>query len=393
MIRTLCCFAIAFASLTPVLAENEVRLNELTVRQWVQQDADGSVQGQIVLPAEGGTVKAVENAVVVMVDNEGKVLRAQAKTNAQGNFTFKNVQPGVYALSARADFVFACCAMHVVDAKTQSAQALPKLAEIAAANIDYTAVNRAIIRYLPPNVNSDVAFNTESLETITEARTENLETFRVAQTAGGLEGKLYRAGVNKGHLGECMMTNVFIMKDGQEITRTVTDGAGQFRIDNLEPGAYSLMAVGPDGLGMVGFELVDESKVQTAKVESANGERLIAQYGDCCCCQQVALQVAPCPQVNACVEECIISEEVIIEEPCCEVPLAEAPVDTYVDPGFGYAPGYGGGGYYGGGGGGGYAGGGLGGIAGLAGLGVAIAAVASDDDGVVVALPPSPIVP
>lgn len=401
MIRSLCCFAMALACFAPSLRADEVRLNELTVRQWVQQNADGSVRGQIIVPADGGSVKAVEDAVVVMVSKEGNVVRADSKTNAKGEFVFKSVEPGVYALSARADFVFTCCAMHVVAADSDDGASFPTVAQISAANIDYTAVNRAIIRYLPPNVKTDIPFNTSELKTISQRAEDSLETFRVAQSDGGMKGQLYRAGVDNGRLGHCLMTNVFIMKDGVEVARTVTDGGGSFRVETLSPGTYSLMAIGPDGLGLVGFELVDETQIQTAKVESADGERLVARFGDCCCCPQVTLQVAPCPQVNACMEEVIATEEIISDEIISEVPLAEVPMDAgYVDPGFGYAPGYGGG-YAGGGyGGGGYGGGGgaggfggLGGVAGLAGIGAVIAAAVSDDDQVVAPLPASPIVP
>ncbi|TWU04853.1 carboxypeptidase-like regulatory domain-containing protein [Stieleria varia] len=404
MIRTLCCFGFALAMLVPAQAADDVRLNQLTVRQWVQRDDSGTVRGKIIVPAEGGVAKAVANAQVVMVGRDGQVIRSVAKTDDQGQFEFKNVEAGVYALTARADFVFACCAMHVLPSDAPNSLSLPNEAQIAAANVDYTSVNSAIIRYLPPNVKTNVVFDTADMAALaTVEPSDDADTFRIAQTDGGLTGRLYRAGVAQGRLDGCALTNVFIIKDGVEIFRAVTSPSGEFRIDGLDAGNYSLMAVGPDGLGLVGFELVDESEIETVKVQTASGERLVAKFGKHCCCNAIAVQVAPCPQITSCVQEVIISEEIISESVVgetimSEVPLADVPVG---DPGAGYAPGYGGysgygggGGGYGGGGGGGFGGGGgLPALAGLAGIGAVIAATTSDDDGVIVATPPSPIVP
>ena len=93
-------------------------------------------------------MEAVKDVTVAIMSRDKEVLRGT--TNRDGEFTIEGVQPGVYALTARGDNVFACCAMQVID--TDMDGTFPHVAEVAIANVDYTVVNTAVIRYLPPNV-------------------------------------------------------------------------------------------------------------------------------------------------------------------------------------------------------------------------------------------------
>ena len=432
-------------ALTVCTVQAETRVNTLTVNQWVQPTADGVLQGRIVVPGPNGTSKAVENADVAIVAQNGKVLQSSSKTNTNGQFTIKGVEPGVYALSARADFVFAACAMHVLDSDLVGEQEFPQQAEISAANVDFTTVKTAVIRYLPPKAKSSRA-------TIKDVQLDALanqvcgeQSFRVAQTSGGLRGRLHSAGADGATLSGAQRTNVFIIKDGIEVARTITDEKGRFDIAKIGAGNYSLMAVGPDGLGMIGFELVDEDALDTKSAAvTADGKQFVGLLGGGCCCQELAMQVAPMPETI--VQDVVVAEQPVascgcgqpVDQCSCGVPVdpcgcdgtvvdggaivdggmivdggivdGGAVVDGFGTPvaGGGFAPGYGGGfgggGFSGGGGGfsgggGGFIGGGgaggLGGLAALAGIGGVIAATTSDDSDDVVVVPPavSPVVP
>jgi uncharacterized membrane protein YgcG len=189
----------------------------------------------------------------------------------------------------------------------------------------------------------------------------------------------------------------------------VSNRDGSFEFAGVEAGEYSILAIGLSGLGMAGFELVDEAtaNAETAMV-NAKGETFVGfghrQNNCCCCCTQFAMQVAPLPMaIEACNEvvigESIVVEETIIDEGMIVEDGLGAPVDAFGNPvdsfgnpvgGGGFA---GGGGCAGGGGGGGF-GGGLGGIASLAGLGIVAAALDDDDDNnVFPPQPASPVVP
>tara|TARA_R110002049_G_scaffold2750_2_gene21787 strand:+ start:671677 stop:672972 length:1296 start_codon:yes stop_codon:yes gene_type:complete len=409
-------------------ASAEQENNHLIVNQWIHPAADGTLVGRVVIPSGNGSVEAVANASVAMLSRDGEVIRPEAKTNAKGAFLMKGVKPGVYALMARADNVFACCAMHILDDATAAGNEFPSEAEIAAAKVDYTMVNTAMIRYLPPKFrDSNVSINSARIGSLAN-RVCGQDLFRVAQTAGGMKGQLHQAGARGAELDSAQMTNVFVIKDGLEVGRAITDEQGNFEIETLEPGEYSLLAVGPDGLGLVGFELVDPTVAAQAANAFSNGdETLVARLGGCCC-NRFAMQVAPMPEVINVVEDVVISETPV-DSVCggCGEAIGTCGCEAPVDPcacgsslagdgvildefgmpiaGGGYVPGGGGGfsggggGFYGGGGGGGGfigGGGGLGGLAGLAGTIGVIAATTSDDSNptvIPVPTPPSNAVP
>ena len=99
-----------------------------------------------------------------------------------------------------------------------------------------------------------------------------------------------------------------MMQSGAEVARTISDENGNFFIDNLPAGSYSLLAVGPQGMGLVGFELVNEEPA-TAQV-TANGKRLVQSGG--CCCQQFSMQIAPPEVMN----------------------VVQAPMETIIEPSY-----------------------------------------------------------
>ena len=265
MRRLLALFSLLLIGLPTVTAEDSHTVNHLTMNQWVRA-VDSQLAGRVVLPMAGGQSKAVSGATVALMNRSGKVLHG--KTNQRGEFSIDGIEPGVYALTARANNVFACCAMHVIaDSKNSR---FPQSAEISVANVDYTTVNTAVIRYLPPNVkNTNVSLDNVDLSQIAP-RVCGEDLFRVVQFAGGMKGHLHLAGAVGSSLAGAKDTNVFIVDKGIEVARAITDSNGQFLIPKLDPGHYSLLAVGPGGVGLIGFELVDEAEFTTASVGKTN---------------------------------------------------------------------------------------------------------------------------
>ena len=409
-------FAMSIQMVAPA-AEDDASptiLNHLTMNQWVSVTDAGSLTGRVVLPKAGGEAEALADVSVAILARDGKVLRA--KTNQKGEFEIAGVETGVYALTARGDHVFAACAMHVVSTDAVKDLEFPKSAEISMANVDYTVVNTALIRYLPPNVKQqEVEYDSVNLGQLQDQVCgENV--FRVAQDGNGMKGRLHVAGAKVGDLNAADRTNVFLFKDTMEIDRALSDEKGKFEFANIDPGFYSVLAIGPNGIGLIGFELVDPATiVETAATVGKDGTTLVRLFGhhnnnSCGCCQEFAMQVAPMPEICNVVEEVIIEQpcgcgEVVVDQPCgcgevvqtggivedagAGLTDGEVIMDGFGDPfaggfdgGGGFAGGGGfsggGGGFSGGGGGGfggGFGGGGLGGLAGLAGL-----AFLADDD-------------
>jgi hypothetical protein len=213
-----------------------------------------------------------------------------------------------------------------------------------------------------------------------------------------MKGRIHVAGARKDALTDAELTNVFLFKGGMEIDRTLTDRNGAFNFDSIAVGNYSLMAIGPDGIALIGFELVDAAAFAgtAASNVAGDGTQLVGfgrlfggGHQNQCCCEEFAIQVAPCPEVVTCVEEVIcevVISETIVEDGCCggipgEIIEGEVVMDGFGTPlaGGGYGSGGGGGGFGGGGGsGGGF--GGIGALAGLAGIGAIIAATSDNDD-------------
>jgi hypothetical protein len=363
----------------------------LVVTQWVRMEGDKPLEGHLVSPQLNGNGLRMKRACVVIVGEDGVSQRVE--TDTDGKFAFANVTPGIYTLAARSERSLSIVALHVVNSADENAKAYPTTIEMPAATIDVATVKMAITRYLPPDASSlsTVSMKKADLAHLAPKVLSDQE-FRVGHYDGGMRGRIYTAGADGASLPNAMKTNVFIMKDGEEVARAITDDLGRFEIKDLPLGQYSLLTLGASGLGLVGFELVDESKANTALNQSALSDgntTLVAQEG-CGCVEEIEIQCAPIPEVVACVEE-------IIETPCCEdeIVVEEEVISEgeFVNgmgatiPGGGVAGGGYAGGGFGGAGTGGFGGTGVGGIGGGAGLlglaaagGIAAAAIAGNQD-------------
>lgn len=284
--------------------------DQLTVPQWINPATPGVLKGRVILPSTDGTSVAIPNATVVVTSQDGVTNRTLS--DSEGNFELKGVETGVYALSARAPGAFACCAMHVVDGKMDSADKLPQEVEVSAAAIDYTVVKTSIIRYLPP-------IKKQSPYTIAQADLEGISPqvvgdslFRVLQADGGLKGRIRLAGANGDQLADAGVMNIFLVRKGEVIDRVLSKRNGTFQFSDLEPGEYAILAIGEAGLGMAGFELVDESLASSITSSSLNNPQstLVTTYSDpCCCCPtEFSMQIAPLPLAVEAVSEVIVEQ-------------------------------------------------------------------------------------
>ncbi|QDT08353.1 carboxypeptidase-like regulatory domain-containing protein [Stieleria marina] len=335
-LMSLFCLAACLVALPQAGAEDSksVTSADLTINQWVLPAEPGTLTGRIVAASADGSSVAVANANVAIVDKSGKVLRGATLTNAKGEFVIKDAQPGVYALSARSGNFFAACAMHVLsDTQAKDGQ-FASAVEVSAAAIEYKTLQEAIVRYLPTSskpaasaVNPVIAGNQlpELAETVAAP-----EAFRVAQVNGGMLGQIFSAGVEGTSLPNAQTTNVFILKDGAEVARTVTSATGDFQIEKLGLGNYSLMAIGPQGLGVMGFELVNENDLKTSDNVSSDGERYVGLFSRLRarrCARKCSIQVAPvCNSCDTCAVGSVVAVAPVFQ-PVTTI-AAVAPVNT-----------------------------------------------------------------
>lgn len=387
------CLAALVAVVGSVIpASAETTNSQLLVNQWIRQAEDGSIQGKIVLPQADGTSIAVSPSVVALADAKGDA--RTENTNENGEFTFADVEPGVYTILSRGmKDVCAIVALHVMAHDDEKAAGLSSAIEVSAGRVDFSMVNSNLIRYLPPRQFGENVASVSNVDVNAISNTvAGTAVHRVKQTEGGMVGQIYAAGSVGNALSPSREANVFLFQDGIEIERMTTDTNGRFEIASLEPGVYSLMVVGNSGSGLVGFELVGENSRSFA-AKRFEGETLVSavQTG---VASQFVLQLAPsdgivdnfqsmAPAPGNIISDKLIDEQVIGEE--------------VIDEGYGTP--MGGGGFAGGGGGGGFGGGGGGGggFLGLAAMGgavaAAVAASGSDSDRVIIPPPATNAMP
>lgn len=296
MKRFICCFA----ALLVACSAQSASAADVIQNQWVRANQDGMVQGRVVVPRSEG-ISALRDGMVSLVDERGMYVARDIKSDQTGRFALEGVKPGVYTLMINGDDAFACCAMHVVSSNV----AVQDEFVVAAGAIDYEVVRSAAVRYLPAGSkqSSAVSFDPSVNPMATDRAIS--QDFRVRLSEGGLKGRLSRAGFADDMAAP--KANVLIYRDGVEVARTLTDAAGKFFIPNLPTGSYSVLGSGEFGLGVVGFELVDDSA--TAKVQSDDVSRLVQQPGGVA--EEFVMQVAPLPGAGEVIEDRVIDEQIV----------------------------------------------------------------------------------
>ena len=349
-----------------------------TLIQWVRLDNGGRLSGTVSSADVGGSVRPVAAAEVVLAGRPGETFRATADVG--GRFTFNGLEPGVYSLSARGRDVYACYALHLVGRDTPGADELPRQVPIVAARVPLASIESAVVRYLPSRPDP-VAFDLGALQLDRlgdEVRQGSL--LRVRQQGGGLTGQIRLPGLVQGQLRGAVEMNVFVFSEGVERGRAITDAEGNFRVENVTPGVYTLIAVGRGGIAVVGVDVVTETDALPAAAGGPTDRSPLAGVdtsgpglgSD-------ATTLVSRTQANA-------SDGLIVQA----APLPILPETAPSQPVSGAAAAAGGGG----GGGGGFGGGGFGGFGALAGI-AAAAAIAGDsgDDSLFAPEPASPVLP
>lgn len=342
----------------------------LTMNQWVHLAEDGSLNGRVVV-ADTNHASLVDSTRVLVRDQNGTT--QLSRTDSYGRFKFTGLQPGIHSLVVGGENAFASVALHVLPTDDALDYGFPSMAEISAARIGTATVQKVVAAYMPSSLAPfSPSIETDNFEALA-SRVYGTELSRVVQVDGGMKGNIFRAGATGTMLPMASRSRVVLFREGLEVASASTDELGRFEIPGLPVGHYSLLSIGPDGIGSIGFVLVDaQQATDTARTINAagNDETLVMQYGPFCCQNEFSMQVAPMSDV---VE---VFQDEIVEDPCgccgsivTELDFAEtASAEEVLDEAIlGEYAGYSGG--FGGGGGGIGGGGGLGGLGALGGLG------------------------
>ncbi len=351
-------------------------LNDLFSRQWVRSDASGRVSGTLVQLTDTKSVP-IEGLPVALI-KDGKVAYV-ATSDVDGNFTYNDVEPGLYSLVSRTNQSIAAFAVQILDYK--SAEHLPSSIDVRIIRSAGDKIKEIVRSQTVPTsltrVDSSVAAPADPIAS--NRRFASSPVVRL-DAEGKLQGQLARSGMS-GADSNLTGMSVYVLKDGVEVARSEVDVNGHFGISGLSEGVYGFIAAGSNGFVATSFQVLDAKVSQT----SADGKQLVGLFHKSCpklncevvdSCEVVTCEVA---QVCETVVETPIVEicETIVEPACAEVIVEEQAMCAQ-------SCGCGGGmGGFGGGGGGAHGlGGGLGGsgILGIAALAGVAAAIANNDD-------------
>lgn len=249
-----------------VFACNADSADHLTVSQWALIQPDVGFVAHVVIPTLEGNA-AAHRVVVTLRGRDG--VYYEGTSDPAGIVAIPHVSPGVYVLTAHGEGTFACYALHLLDESTAGHQLYPDSVEIPLAPLPFTPHVDETVRPLIPS-----EYGIDSLEILGEnvekvlGHARGNELFRVRRTeSGSLVGRIYQA-TDHGvvlddedlvdRLDPAEGTHVFVFHQDQRIGRDLTSENGHFEFPAMASGIYSMIAVGPDGVAVLGFELVEQ---------------------------------------------------------------------------------------------------------------------------------------
>ena len=272
----------------------------LTVDQWLAP-IGGKLSFQVVARNAEGR-RPIPGASLRLFG--ARDLKHSATADPSGFVSLENVEEGVYALVASKDSFFGYYALHVTESvKTGT---LPSVGIVSCGNIGKAGFETAVSAYLPMEKHLD-SVAVEDPPAAFEPITQGAVAFTVN---GTLLGQVYVAGLVRqgdGLFAPAGSSNVFLYRNGRRVDHQRASADGRFQFRHVDPGTYTIVSVGPDGLGAVGVEVREQST-------AADGRRFVAQFGGD---TGFAMQVVPCCPA--------------IATPCCE-PAAEVIVEPVAAP-------------------------------------------------------------
>ncbi len=334
-------------------------VNQLFSKQWVCLDKDNSINGSLVQLADSDKVPLAGLPVALVRDGE---VAHYAMADDSGSFKFENIKTGSYSLITRTNESIAAFSLQVLDATNNHLNSSVEVRVVRPAGLKVKEILRSQTVPSYP-VRSDLP--KVSVDPLGDSRSFGQSHFVKLDAKGRLSGQLGSV-PQSADMSEMV---VYVLKNGEEVSRVRADKNGKYSFDGLKPGVYGFVAAGSSGFAATSFQLVSN---ETASV-GADGSRFVSIHRHAC--GQMNVEVVQCCEVAVCEQPIQTIVEVPVVDPCA-VPVDNCGTASTCGCGGGF-----GGGGFGGGGGGGRGGlGGLGGIAAIAGLATVAAIAASNDD-------------
>jgi hypothetical protein len=237
---------------------NELRAN------WLMVDRNGRFEGRVTA-GEGADVTLMS----VYLLNMGRLVK-ETVLNDDGTFSFNNVRQGCYALVGWGEKGFFAYGLNILDFNPETAPAMPPALEVIAFQ-NQTSINIDWIRFFAPQViyrvygrypqgegpDDDAAlFGLEGLVSyapkVPAATSISARPVRLTSD-GRMVGRVHQMTSLTGRPVDVRTTRVMLFQGDDVVKSTETDNYGVFEFQGVSSGQYGLVAVGVDGMGMVGI--------------------------------------------------------------------------------------------------------------------------------------------
>ena len=255
-------------------------ISEQLRANWVMLSNNGLLQGRVL---GGATVNAAKVPVYLL--SRGKVL-TQTRTDADGNFSFNNVQQGTYSLIGFGQDAFFAFGFNAIDYAESIQFRMPDKLLVRAVQ-NKTTINLDWIRYFAPNLQFRVygrfvsqqgskdpanLYGVEGISIIPpqSAAATSIQAHPVSLTEDGtLVGRVHQIDELNGRPVDVRGVRAILIQDDKVFGAASTDNYGVFSISGVTPGFYSIVAVGNDGMGCIGIEVVANASENARPVDFA----------------------------------------------------------------------------------------------------------------------------
>jgi hypothetical protein len=249
-------------------SDNGRRLSRDLRANWIMIDINGSFRGRVV-PADDASL---ENMNVYLM-NLGRPVR-ESKVEADGYFEFHNVDDGTYSLVGWGDNAFFAFGLIVLDYEEAFLNQVTNNIRVLAFQ-NRTTINTDWIQFFSPKVSFRVFGRHEygegdedpirlygslglSRNLPAALPATSLDARSVTRTAsGGVLGRVHQINSLGGRPIDLRNTRVIMMQGDQVVAATDADNYGVFFFPQIPVGQYGLAAVGADGMGLIGVDVID----------------------------------------------------------------------------------------------------------------------------------------
>lgn len=286
---------IALEALEASKSQDDAPLSDTLRAHWITTNEDGNLDGRIsaIEPSQSSTVP-IEKLDVALMKKGEKVHKAV--TDNDGKFILKDVAPGVYTLLAAGRNGFLAYGVQVLP-KREGIDILDDNTSIDSKKREHdyyvSHFNSPQDSVVDENFQIDAAAvppEFKTLQRISQSYLSNTPAFSGASDQddakavgkatnirrgfeypldadNGFEGRIQPIATDDGQAAKLSDMNVFLIRNDFEEYRVSVEENGKFKIEDVDPGVYSLVAAGKDGFAALSVNLVPANAVETSAIE------------------------------------------------------------------------------------------------------------------------------